>query len=64
MPIIMIIQQKKMYLWERGEKVFSHEKYCLYSSWNTTKCASNYCENNPTDEVCNETRSKSNRQII
>ena len=47
-----------MYEWERGEETFSHETYCLnYPS--STKCASNYCENNPTDEICNDERTTS-----
>lgn len=33
--------------------------YCLNNTWDTTRCASNYCENNPTDEVCSANRSTS-----
>ena len=49
-----------IYLWEKGTEVFSYEKYCSLS-WNSSdsKCASNYCENNPTDGFCNVTRSTS-----
>ena len=47
-----------IYLWERGNNTFNYENYCLYNTWNTTKCASDYCENNQNDEICNATRSK------
>ena len=47
-----------MYIWERGNETFSYDTYCLYSSLNP-KCSINYCENNPTDELCNATRNKS-----
>ena len=45
-----------MYLWERGTEVFSYETYCLNYDWND-RCTTNYCENNPTDDICNVTRS-------
>ena len=47
-----------MYLWERGTEVFSYETYCLNYDWND-RCTTNYCESNPTDEICTATRNTS-----
>ena len=48
-----------IYLWERGTEVFSYDTCCLYNSSNTKCTTENYCENNPTDEICNATRNTS-----
>ncbi|MBQ9318766.1 MAG: hypothetical protein IJR82_03970 [Bacilli bacterium] len=50
----------EMYSWERGLETFSYESFCLYNIYHSTwrnRCSSeNYCENNPTDEICGATR--------
>ena len=54
-----------MYLWERGTSVLNYDNYCfpqystIDSNWNTRCTTENYCENNPTDEICNVIRSTS-----
>ena len=50
-----------VYLWERGSEVYSYDSYCNYSTWDSNwnnRCTTeNYCENNPTDEICSINRS-------